>query len=221
MPVVFEDESIKKIESIKQQNSLLLNNITKVNFFNRKDSSMFPSELSLDNKMSFKNKSTNYNNFNGEEENNKEIKRLKKEINENKQQYIKIIDICRNEHFGDIYMFLNKRSPLSVKVKSKISELFLLKKTDAIEISSNFPKIWKKIIQKSLFNMEQIERLIKKTLKFFFIHNEGNDVFNKDNNANKKKKRNFYYYKKDPLRHNKYLKTHLEEEIDIGTKFRK
>ena len=219
LPVVFEDESIKKIESIKQQNSLLLNNITKVNFFNRKDSSMFPSELSLDNKMSFKKKSTEgkiYNNFNGEEE-NKEIKRLRKEINENKQQYIKIIDICRNEHFGDIYMFLNKRSPLSVKVKSKIAELFLLKKTDAIEISTNFPKIWKTIIKKSLFNMEQIERLIRKTLKFFFIHNEGNDVFNQDNNIySKKKKRNFYYYKRDPLRHNKFLKTDIEE-VEMGT----
>jgi CRP-like cAMP-binding protein len=89
------------------------------------------------------------------------------------QTYIKIIEIRRNEHFGDILMFLNKRSPLSVKVKSKVCELFLLKKTDAVEISMSFPKIWRKIIKKSLFNMGQIEILIKKTLKFFFIHNEG------------------------------------------------
>ena len=70
-------------------------------------------------------------------------------------------------------MFLNKRSPLSVKVKTKISELFLLQKTDAVEISMAFPSVWRKIIKKSLFNMEQIERLINKTLKFFFVHYHG------------------------------------------------
>ena len=88
------------------------------------------------------------------------------------QQYVKIIEIRKNEHFGDILMFLNKRSPLSVKVKSKYCELFLLKKTEAVEISMDFPSIWRKIIKKSLFNMEQIERLINKTLKFFYIQND-------------------------------------------------
>ena len=50
------------------------------------------------------------------------------------QQCIKINEIRRNEYFGDILMFLNKRSLLSVKVKTKVCELFLLKKTDAVEI---------------------------------------------------------------------------------------
>ena len=68
-------------------------------------------------------------------------------------------------------MFLNKRSPLSMKVKTKYAELFLLNKTDAVEISMSFPKIWNQIIKKSLFNMEQIERLINKTLKFFYKQN--------------------------------------------------
>ena len=88
------------------------------------------------------------------------------------QQYVKIIEIRKNEHFGDILMFLNKRSPLSMKVKTKYAELFLLNKTDAVEISMSFPKIWGQIIKKSLFNMEQIERLINKTLKFFYIQND-------------------------------------------------
>ena len=89
------------------------------------------------------------------------------------QQYVKIIEIRKNEHFGDILMFLNRRSPLSMKVKSKNAELFLLNKTDAVEISMNFPKIWSLIIKKSLFNMEQIERLINKALKFFFYQKQG------------------------------------------------
>ena len=88
------------------------------------------------------------------------------------QQYVKIIEIRKNEHFGDILMFLNKRSPLSMKVKTKYAELFLLNKTDAVEISMSFPKIWSQIIKKSLFNMEQIERLINKTLKFFYMQND-------------------------------------------------
>ena len=89
------------------------------------------------------------------------------------QQYVKIIEIRKNEHFGDILMFLNRRSPLSMKVKSKIAELYLLNKTDAVEISMSFPKIWGLIIKKSLFNMEQIERLINKALKFFFYQKKG------------------------------------------------
>ena len=87
------------------------------------------------------------------------------------QQYVRIIEIRKNEHFGDILMFLNRRSPLCMKVKTKYAELFLLNKTDAVEISMSFPKIWNQIIKKSLFNMEQIERLINKTLKFFYKQN--------------------------------------------------
>lgn len=110
--------------------------------------------------------------FDWKKQNTKKVKPTET-IAEVHQQYVKLIEIRRNEHFGDILMFLNKRSPLSVKVKSKIAELFLLKKTDAVEISMSFPKIWRQIIKKSLFNMQQINRLINKSLKFFFIHYEG------------------------------------------------
>ena len=97
---------------------------------------------------------------------------------ENKnQQYVKLIEIRQNEHFGDVLMFLTKRSPLRIRVRTKKAELFLLKKTDAVEISNAFPKIWKQIIKKSLVNMKQINRLINKTLKFFFIHYEGTKNF--------------------------------------------
>ena len=83
-------------------------------------------------------------------------------------QYVKILEIRKNEHFGDVLMFLNKRSPLCVKVKSKKVELYFLNKTDAIEISSCYPRIWNKINKKSLFNMEQIKKLINKVVKIFF-----------------------------------------------------
>ena len=83
-------------------------------------------------------------------------------------QYVKILEIRKNEHFGDILMFLNKRSPICVKVKSKKAEFYFLNKTDAIEISTCYPRIWNKINKKSLFNMEQIKRLINKVVKIFF-----------------------------------------------------
>ena len=115
-----------------------------------------------------------------------------KNMNKLNQQYVKIIEIRKNEHFGDILMFLNRRSPLSMKVKSKIAELYLLNKTDAVEISMSFPNIWEHIIKKSLFNMEQIERLINKTLKFFF----------KQNNTKQKKGS---YYQKDISKKNIFV----------------
>ena len=95
---------------------------------------------------------------------------------------LKILEIRKNEHFGDILMFLNKRSPLSVKAKTKYCELFYLNKTDAVEISTSFPLIWRKINKISLFNMEQIKRLINKVIKIYY---SANGIENNDNNNNK------------------------------------
>jgi CRP-like cAMP-binding protein len=89
---------------------------------------------------------------------------IKNEIN---IREIKIIEIRKNEHFGDALMFLNERSPLIVKVKTKISELLILRKMEAIEIYSIYPNIWKRINKKSLYNMEQIKIRIKKELLSF------------------------------------------------------
>ena len=102
-----------------------------------------------------------------------ELKQREKEELEEKErqkniQYLKILEIRKNEHFGDILMFLNRRSPLCAKVKSKKAEFFFLNKTDAVEISTCYPRIWNKINKKSLFNMEQIQRLINKVVKIFF-----------------------------------------------------
>ena len=96
----------------------------------------------------------------------KNFDKFHEEKEENIQTY-KILEIRKNEHFGDILMFLNQRSPLTLRVKSKKSELFFLNKTDAIDISTSYPTIWQKINVKSLFNYEQIKRLMNKILKIF------------------------------------------------------
>ena len=67
---------------------------------------------------------------------------------ENKKE-IKIIDLRKNEHFGDILMILNEKSPLTIKVKSKKAELFFLQKTEATLISNRYPNIWKRIVNRS------------------------------------------------------------------------
>ena len=48
--------------------------------------------------------------------------------NKKNRKKIKIIDLRKNEHFGDILMILNEKSPLTVKVKSKKAELNKKKK---------------------------------------------------------------------------------------------
>ena len=62
---------------------------------------------------------------------------------------IKLFDIRKNEHFGDVHMLLNKPSPFTLKAKSRIVEILLLRKKDVFDISENFPSIWRKIYDKS------------------------------------------------------------------------
>ena len=81
--------------------------------------------------------------------------------------YVKIILIRQNEHFGDVLMFLEKKSPLRVRVKSKKCELFFLKKTDAINISARYPILWKRINKRSVYNFEQMQKNINKIVELY------------------------------------------------------
>ena len=81
--------------------------------------------------------------------------------------YIKIINIRKNEHYGDVYMFLNTSSPFYVRVRTKKAEVFLLKKLDAVTISTTYPRFWKKIIAKSLLNTKKFKNLTLKMLITF------------------------------------------------------
>ena len=87
-------------------------------------------------------------------------------LNGNKKK-LKILDIRKNEHFGDVFMFLNKKSPLYVRVHSRVVDLLFLKKLDAISISDRYPDIWKNVIKKPLENSKIISSLTIKTLSTF------------------------------------------------------
>ena len=89
-----------------------------------------------------------------------------------KLSYVKILNIRENEHFGDVLMFLEQRSPLCVRVRSKKAELFFLKKIDAISISSSYQNIWRRINKKSVFNFKQIKKSILKIVELYCTYNK-------------------------------------------------
>ena len=126
-------------------------------------------------------------NFNPNKKNSSKILNIRSKFSfkEEKEdiQYFRILEIRRNEHFGDILMFLDYRSPLSLKVKSKKAELFFLNREDAIGISTNYPQYWKTINKKSLFNMEQIKRLTNRLVNI--VTNEHGVVTKKTNKIKK------------------------------------
>ena len=125
--------------------------------------------------------------------------REEKEIERKKNlTYVKIIGIRENEHFGDVLMFLEQRSPLRVRVRSAKCELFFLKKIDAVKISANYPNIWKSINKKSVFNYEQMKKSIKKIVEIYCeVKNiqssdeDSSDEFFQNIKRKEKPKRNF------------------------------
>ena len=83
---------------------------------------------------------------------------------EGNYQYLKILDIRKNEHFGIVFMTLNKPCPLTLQVKSKFAELFLLKKSEAINISKSYSNIWKRLYSKEFHNLISIKNQTFKAL---------------------------------------------------------
>ena len=105
---------------------------------------------------------------------------------EGNYQYLKIIDIRKNEHFGCVFMTLKKPCPLSLQVKSKIAELFLLKKEQALCLSKSYPNIWRKLYGKEFHNLRIIKKktfnILKKYIEIneLLINNNINDILNKN-----------------------------------------
>ena len=87
-------------------------------------------------------------------------------------QYLKIIDIRKNEHYGVVYITLNKPSPLSLKVRSKFAELYLLKREEVLNLSKNYSNIWKKLYEKEINNIKSIKNRTFKALKKYIEINQ-------------------------------------------------
>ena len=93
--------------------------------------------------------------------------KIKEKNEEEEIRYVKILGIRNNEHFGDVLIFLEQRSPLRLRVRSKKCELFFLKKIDAINISNSHPNIWRRINKKSIYNFKQIQKCIIRIVEIY------------------------------------------------------
>ena len=87
-------------------------------------------------------------------------------------QYLKIIDIRKNEHFGCVFMTLKKPCPLSLQVKSKFAEFYFFKKEEAIATSKSYPNIWKKLYRKEFHNLRAIKNMTFNALKKYIEINQ-------------------------------------------------
>ena len=168
--IIFVKKGILSLEVGINMNSIKESIQTHLNYFNIKNENTKLNNTkikNIQNNHSFNSDNNKFsNNFN---ETCIQVNKNLTEIvaNNNNIKYIKIICIRKNEHFGDILMFLNKKAPFNVKVKSKTAELFYLSKTDAIEISTLYPNIWNRVIKNSLHNMKKINQVAKKILLVF------------------------------------------------------
>ena len=113
------------------------------------------------------------------------LERKSSDLNLSKEfDTLKIFDIRKNEHFGEVHMLLNKPSPFTFKAKSRIAEILLLRKNDVLDLSENYPSIWKNIYDKSYHNLVSLKKVAFKILKRYyssnFYHKQKNGDFNFD-----------------------------------------
>jgi hypothetical protein len=101
-----------------------------------------------------------------------------------------IMKLSRYEHFGDILILAQQRSPVSLRVSTETADLFIINKKDLIAISSDFPAIFDKITVVSTYNYivmleimkNKIDEIEKDKLKEFIKINSHRSY--RSNNSN-------------------------------------
>ena len=128
-------------------------------------------------------------------------------------EYIHILDLLKNEHFGGILMFLNIPNPLSLRVKSKRVELYVLRKKDAFNIRKDYSNIWQRLNKKSIHNIKSLKSL---TLDIITRYCKINGIIVKDREIIKTKYRSCF----TRANNNQFLsKKKSKLNIRINTKF--
>jgi len=134
-----------------------------------------------------------------------------------------IKEIKKNNNFGEIEMCLNEKLRFNIRVKSRNSELFILKKTDFLRLSVNFKEFIEKFLHRSLmiylkYNEERkkiindYEEMMKKIREHNFGKDDDNN--NNENNENNKNEPTQKVGANIPLLDNKDLKELQAEEKD-------
>ena len=109
--------------------------------------------------------------------------------------HLKILEIRKGEHFGGLLLFLNRRTSLTLRVKTKKADLYFLKKIDVVEISSSYPNIWKRVNKISFHNLKQISKYMKKLIKQYCNTYGIKYQIKQKNNLNHKNKVKFNFNK--------------------------
>ena len=146
---LFQTKKTKNIDNAK----LYLNNEVK-----KKARDLFNEacdDLSILDKTKYENNKSNEELF--DYKTNEHLKHEPIKNEKGNYKYIKILDIRKNENFGGLYMFMRRPSPLSLKVRSKFAELYLLPKKEVFNIAKNYHNIWNKIHKKDFHNMLSIK----------------------------------------------------------------
>lgn len=84
-----------------------------------------------------------------------------------------LIKMHKGYHFGDVNMSLNERSELTIKTLGASTELFILKKTNYLEIKKEFPEQIKEMLSKSIEEFSNLDQLRKEACSYF----ERNETF--------------------------------------------
>ena len=157
------NRSINDYNSYKRQISLLLN------------------KINVEDGPTLSNIEKNNTNSISDENNKLSISEKDKEIKEisDKNIILKILDIRKNESFGGVYLLLEKPAPLTLRVKSRFSEVFILRKKDAMNIYKSNQNIMKKITKKSYHNLVSIKKLTYKNIKKICLLNGFDQDINK------------------------------------------
>jgi hypothetical protein len=72
-----------------------------------------------------------------------------------------IMKISRYEHFGDILILGQQKSPVNLRVSTRMVDLFIINKKDLVSLSLEFPKIFDKITLISMYNYITMLELMK------------------------------------------------------------
>ena len=138
-------------------------------------------------------------------------------------EYIHILDLLKNEYFGEILMFSNIPNPLSLKVTSKRVELYVLRKKDAFNIKRDYQNIWRRIERKSLYNIKSLKFLTIEIINRYCEMNgilKGRKILNSNNNNIFKnnlvnyKSNNIYYNNNDNINNTKLSLVNSPKIVD-------
>ena len=90
----------------------------------------------------------------------KGINNIKRDFDESNYQFLPVSNLFKNEHFGEVFIIINKPSPLFLRVKSKTMNLFLLNKKNILQLAESYFNIWKRLYKKSLNNMIVLKKKV-------------------------------------------------------------